>query len=86
MTTKRGVRENTGPHRVLEAIRVIADELDVLPTQSMIADHMGVSQQYVSQQMKELSRPPNPCIRWLTQRLYRVVSLRYVDESEVSAD
>jgi hypothetical protein len=63
------------PDDVYEAICQLAEAHATLPTQSMVADHLGCSQTRVSILMQLLTVPPNPRIVWLTQRVY------YVDKS-----
>ena len=64
------IRERGGMWRVYAAICLLASEYGTPPPQSMVAKHMGVSQQYVSQEMRELEFAG--MIRWLNRYVYAV--------------
>ena len=74
------------PDHVFDAICRLAVAHATLPTQAMIADELGCSQQHVSSMMQLLALPPAPRIFWLTQRVYYVDKSRWrrLDDSEVS--
>ncbi len=90
-TTQRDTRTEKPaitPDDVFEAICTLAEALATLPTQTMVAEHLGCSQQHVSAMMQVLADPRDGRITWLTQRVYFVDRSRWerleTGQSEVS--
>jgi hypothetical protein len=84
--TSRDNRPAITPDDVYNAICAFAEAHSALPTQSMVANEIGCSQQLVSIMMNVLSDPRDGRIRWLSQRIYFVDKSRWErpEHSEVS--
>ena len=84
---RRTSKATITPDDVYNAVCELAEAIATLPTQAMVADHLGCSQQHVSTMMQLLSHPHDGRIQWLTQRVYYVDKSRWErpeEESETS--
>jgi Mn-dependent DtxR family transcriptional regulator len=63
-------RPGDGSQKVFNAICLLAQELGTPPPQQMVADFMGVSQQYISNMMYRLEVEHR--IKWINRYYYRV--------------
>jgi len=75
--------DNDEPKRVLDAICLLAEELGTPPPQKMIADHLQVSQQYVSKMMFALEIVG--AIEWITRYYYRVIDATWEPPPDVNS-
>ena len=84
MNNNMRVRDRAGMWRVYHAICELARAHGTPPPQTMIADHMEVSRQYVSQEMRELEVAG--LIRWLNRYVYAVDRSRWIppDDADFS--
>jgi DNA-binding MarR family transcriptional regulator len=71
----RRKRLGDGADKVFDAICLLAQELGTPPPQQMLADHLGVSQQYISSMMYRLEADRR--IRWITRYYYSVDRSRW---------